>query len=85
MVTLGAQDSINTLKFNRLFFDRLPSPFTARASKTFQRRSTMSHYHQREIKDLYRPKDVILTIVGVVITMTIAVVVARLFTGYAGF
>ena len=82
---LVAQDSLNTLNFNRLFLRRLPSPFKGGGVRSIsEEKYTMSHYHQREIKDLYRPKDVILTVFGIIITMTIAVLVARLFTGYSG-
>ena len=44
----------------------------------------MSHYHQRELKDLYRPKDMVLTVVGIIGAIALAVWFARFFTGFAG-
>ena len=42
------------------------------------------HYHQKEIKDLYRAKDVMFTVIGVIITFAVAIWFARFFTGWAG-
>ena len=44
----------------------------------------MSHYQQREIKDLYRPKDILFVAIGLVITIIAAVSLANFFTGWAG-
>lgn len=42
------------------------------------------HYQQREVKDLYRPKDVMFTIIGVICAIIAGVLLARFFTGWAG-
>jgi len=42
------------------------------------------HYQQRDVKDLYRPKDVMFVIIGVICAITGAVLFARFFTGWAG-
>ena len=42
------------------------------------------HYQQREIKDLYRSKDVMFTVIGVICTFVLAILFARFFTGWAG-
>jgi hypothetical protein len=44
----------------------------------------MSHYHQREVKDLYRPKDIIFVVIGLICTITAALMLSRAFTGWAG-
>jgi hypothetical protein len=50
------------------------------------RRSTAmsGHYQQRELKDLYRPKDVMFTLIGVICAFAFAIWFARFFTGWAG-
>ena len=65
---------------------RLPEPFTARVIEDRNRRSKAmsSHYQQRELKDLYRPKDVMFTVIGVICAFAVAVWFARFFTGLAG-
>jgi hypothetical protein len=42
------------------------------------------HYHQKELKDLYRPKDVMFAVVGVACTIAVAVVCARYFSSLFG-
>ncbi len=42
------------------------------------------HYQQREVKDLYRPKDVMFAVVGIICAVSAGVGLARLFTGWAG-
>lgn len=42
------------------------------------------HYRQREVKDLYPAKDVLLALVGIICAVTGAVAAARVFTGWAG-
>jgi diacylglycerol kinase len=55
------------------------------AIEILKRRCTpMSHYQQREIKDLYRAKDIAPTVVGVICAIAVAVWFARFFTGFAG-
>jgi hypothetical protein len=44
----------------------------------------MHRYHQREVKDLYRLKDIMFVIIGLVCTITAALVLSRAFTGWAG-
>lgn len=41
-------------------------------------------YQQRELKDLYRPKDIMFTAIGIVCSFAAAVWFARFFTGWAG-
>jgi hypothetical protein len=50
------------------------------------RRSTImsGHYHQRELKDIYRSKDIMFTTIGVICTFAAAIWFARFFTGWAG-
>jgi len=44
----------------------------------------MNHYQQREVKDLYRPKDIMFVVIGVICTITVALILSRTFTGWAG-
>lgn len=44
----------------------------------------MSHYKERSVKDLYRAKDILPTIVGIACAVTIAVFVANFATSFAG-
>lgn len=44
----------------------------------------MTHYRQKSVQELYRPKDVIPAIIGVVCAMTAAVLLANFVTSYAG-
>lgn len=44
----------------------------------------MSDYKQRSVKELYRPKDIIPTVIGVVCAITLGVFVANFATSYAG-
>ena len=44
----------------------------------------MSHYQQREVKDLYRPKDIMFAVIGVICAITAALILSRAFTGWAG-
>lgn len=44
----------------------------------------MSHYQQKEIKDLYRPKDVIFVVIGIICAIVAGVWLARFLTGFAG-
>jgi hypothetical protein len=44
----------------------------------------MSHYHQKEVKDLYRSKDVMFAVIGIVCAIIAGVALARFFTGWAG-
>lgn len=44
----------------------------------------MSHYQKKELKDLYRPQDIIFTVVGVICAIAGGVLLARFFTSYAG-
>ena len=41
-------------------------------------------YQQRDVKDLYRPKDVMFTVIGVICTFVLAILFARFYTGWAG-
>ncbi len=42
------------------------------------------HYQQREVKDLYRPKDILFTVIGVICAIIAGVSFARFATGWAG-
>jgi hypothetical protein len=42
------------------------------------------HYQQRELKDIYRSKDIMFTTVGVICAFAAAIWFARFFTGWAG-
>jgi len=44
----------------------------------------MSHYKERSVKELYRAKDILPTLVGVACAVTIAVFVANFATSFAG-
>lgn len=44
----------------------------------------MSNYQQRDVKDLYRPKDVLFVVIGVTCAIIAGVSLARFFTGWAG-
>ena len=44
----------------------------------------MEVYQQRDVKDLYRPKDVILTVIGVIFAIIAGIGAAKLFTGWSG-
>jgi hypothetical protein len=44
----------------------------------------MSHYQQRDAKDLYRPKDIMFTVIGVICAIAAALILSRTFTGWAG-
>jgi len=44
----------------------------------------MGHYQQREVKDLYRPKDVMFAVIGIICAVIAGVSLARFFTGWAG-
>jgi len=44
----------------------------------------MSHYQQRDVKDLYRPKDVMFAVIGIICAIIAAITLARFFTGWAG-
>ena len=41
-------------------------------------------YQQRDLKDLYRAKDIMFTAIGIVCTFALAIWFARFFTGWAG-
>ena len=85
-VHLADKNSINSPRVHR-FLDRgLPGPFTAMVIESRNRRSTImsGNYHQRELKDLYRSKDVMFTTIGVICTFAAAIWFARFFTGWAG-
>ena len=42
------------------------------------------HYQQRDLKDLYRSKDIMFTVIGIICTFAAAIWFARFFTGWAG-
>lgn len=44
----------------------------------------MSHYQKKELKDLYRPQDIIFTVVGVICAIAAGVFLAQYFTSFAG-
>lgn len=44
----------------------------------------MSHYHQKEVKDLYRAKDIMFTVIGVICAVIAGVSLARYATSWAG-
>lgn len=44
----------------------------------------MSHYRQLSVKELYRAKDIVPTVIGVICAMTLGVFIANLVTSYAG-
>jgi hypothetical protein len=43
-----------------------------------------NNYQQRQLKDLYRPKDVMFVLIGVICSFAVAIWFARFFTGWAG-
>ena len=44
----------------------------------------MSDYQQRDLKDLYRPKDIMFVVIGIICAVTAAFTLSRFFTGWAG-
>lgn len=44
----------------------------------------MSHYKAKTVKELYRPKDILPTIAGVLCTVVLGVLTANFVTFYAG-
>ena len=43
----------------------------------------MSHYRQKSVKELYRPQDIIPTVIGVMCVLAVAVMFANFITTYA--
>lgn len=44
----------------------------------------MSHYKHLSVKELYRAKDIVPTLIGVICAIIVGVFVANLVTSYAG-
>jgi hypothetical protein len=64
----------------------LPVGVTAMVIKRHNWRAAAMNekYQQRDLKDLYRAKDVMFTVVGIVCAFAGAIWFARFFTGWAG-
>jgi hypothetical protein len=44
----------------------------------------MSNYQQKEVKDLYRSKDVMFAVIGIICAIAAGFTLSKIFTGWAG-